>query len=354
MNDFTTRLLHWYARHGRHDLPWQRDPAPYRVWISEIMLQQTQVAAVIPYFERFMARFPDVAALAAAPLDDVLAHWSGLGYYARARNLHRAAQIIVAEHGGQVPEEFDALHGLPGIGRSSAGAILALSRNRPLPILDGNAKRVLARHHAVSGWPGERQVQEALWELAAGHVPARQAAHYTQAIMDLGATVCVRRQPRCGACPVSGTCAARAAGTVAEIPGRRPRRNLSLRRTVFAMLEDPAGAILLERRPERGVWGGLWSFPECPHGSDVVDWVAGRFGAEIERVHHAPELRHTFTHFHLAIEPVHVVVRRAPDPTVGDPAARWFPPRDAATLGLAAPVRRLIDEYFLEQETRGT
>lgn len=353
MNDFAARLLQWHARHGRHDLPWQRERSPWRVWVSEIMLQQTQVTTVIPYFERFMARFPGVAALAAAPLDDVLGSWSGLGYYARARNLHRAAQVIVAEHGGQVPETLEALCALPGIGRSTAGAILALSRDVPLPILDGNVKRVLARHEAVRGWPGEKSVEAALWEVSARYVPARDVAAYTQAIMDLGATVCTRAHPKCDACPLGGTCRARAAGLTAELPGRRPARALPQRHAVFAMLQEPRGAILLLRRPESGIWGGLWSFPECPPGEDVVDWAASRFGAEIGHVRRAPALRHTFTHFQLAIEPVHLVLRRLPDAVADEPAARWLAPGAAVGLGLAAPVRRLIDEHFLQQETTG-
>jgi A/G-specific adenine glycosylase len=314
------------------------------------MLQQTQVATVVPYFERFMARFPDVAALAAAPLDDVLAHWSGLGYYARARNLHRAACVIVAQHDGRVPEEFVALHELPGIGRSTAGAILALSRDLPLPILDGNVKRVLARHHAVAGWPGEKKTEAALWALAEEHTPAHGAAAYTQAIMDLGATLCTRTRPRCEACPVMQTCSACAAGTQAQYPGRRPARVVPVRRTVFALLQNPAGEILLQRRPESGVWGGLWSFPECPGGEDVVDWAASRYGAPVELVRRAPGLRHTFTHFHLDIEPVHLLLRRGTPRLGDDPGTRWLAPGEAGTLGLAAPVRRLIDELLLQQE----
>lgn len=351
MSEFAARLLAWHAQHGRHDLPWQRDRSPYRVWVSEIMLQQTQVATVIPYFERFMARFPAVAALAAAPLDDVLGLWSGLGYYARARNLHRAARLVVAQHGGRVPDDPDALCALPGIGRSTAGAILALSHDRSLPILDGNVKRVLARHHGVAGWPGEKKVEAELWALSARHVPARDVAAYTQAIMDLGATVCTRTRPRCTECPLAGSCRAHELGLTAQLPGRRPARALPQRRAVFAMLQDRHGAILLQRRPETGIWGGLWSFPECPPETDVVDWAASQFGAQIDEVRRGPELRHTFTHFQLAIEPVHLVLRHDANVIADDPGVRWLAPDAAAELGLAAPVRKLIDEFFLQETT---
>ena len=348
MSDFSTRVLAWFKQHGRHDLPWQADPTPYRVWISEIMLQQTQVATAIPYFERFMQRFPDVAILAAAPLDDVLGLWSGLGYYARARNLHRAARQIL-QHDGTLPRTLTELQALPGIGRSTAGAILALAHNIPVPILDGNVKRVLARHHGVTGWPGEKRVEEQLWKLSAGHVPAGQAAAYTQAIMDLGATLCARTRPRCDACPVTHTCRARLLAMQEELPAKRPPRALPVKRTVFAMVQNDAGEILLQRRPESGIWGGLWSFPECPLEADVVDWIADKFGSEVVLVTRAPELRHTFTHFHLSIVPVHLLLRQDGQAIRDQGAAQWLAPGAATSLSLAAPVRRLIDEFFCRQ-----
>ena len=242
---FHRRLLHWFRHHGRHDLPWQSPRDAYRVWVSEIMLQQTQVATVIPYFERFMARFPDLASLASADLDQVLHLWTGLGYYARARNLHRAAGVIVAEHGGRFPTDFEAVLALPGIGRSTAGAILAQACDQRHAILDGNVRRVLARHRAIEGWPGQKAVENTLWALAEELTPAEDVADYTQAIMDLGATVCTRSQPRCAACPLAEDCQARAAGRQADFPGRRPRKALPERHTRMLLLRDAEGQVLL-------------------------------------------------------------------------------------------------------------
>ncbi|HET8551115.1 MAG TPA: A/G-specific adenine glycosylase, partial [Gammaproteobacteria bacterium] len=265
-HDFAPRLLAWFASHGRHALPWQREPTPYRVWVSEIMLQQTQVATVIPYFKRFMARFPDLATLAAAPLDDVLALWSGLGYYARARNLHRAAQSAVAEYGGELPASLDELMAFPGIGRSTAGAILSLSRGQRHPILDGNVKRVLARFHAIAGWPGDKRVADRLWEFAESHTPVADCAAYTQAIMDFGATVCTRRNPACDICPMSANCEAYALGRQHDFPAPRARRGYP-ERNVRVLVIEAEGAVLLEKRPPTGIWGGLWSLPELPEGA---------------------------------------------------------------------------------------
>ncbi|NNF17171.1 MAG: A/G-specific adenine glycosylase, partial [Gammaproteobacteria bacterium] len=247
----SARLLSWFASHGRHNLPWQQDPAPYRVWVSEIMLQQTQVATVIPYYQKFMQRFPGIDDLAAAPLDHVLHHWSGLGYYARARNLHKAAQQIVAQHGGKFPSTPEDLIGLPGIGRSTAGAILSLALNTRAPILDGNVKRVLARHFAVPGWPGKAAVQHALWELAEAHTPAQQFADYTQGIMDLGASVCTRTRPRCDVCPLQATCEAHRHGTELDYPGRKPKKIKPVRECKMLLcLHDQH--LLLQQRPPTG------------------------------------------------------------------------------------------------------
>lgn len=342
---FAARLLKWHVKHGRHDLPWQRDPTPYRVWVSEIMLQQTQVATVIPYFERFMRRFPDVAALARAPLDDVLAIWSGLGYYARARNLHRAAGIICAEHGGRLPVEFEALLNLPGIGRSTAGAILALSADRRFPILDGNARRVLARYHAVPGWPGRPAIEQQLWELAERHTPAADVARYTQAIMDLGATVCTRKQPRCGCCPLKSACAGHRSGRPERFPEARPRRKKPRRETVFAILQNARGEFLLERRPPGGIWGGLWCFPECPPGQAVDEWVRSALGYTPRSVSIHPAIRHEFTHFKLQITPAHVRVAAAAARLNDAGLRRWHAAGACHGLGLAAPVRRLFDRF---------
>lgn len=329
-------LLHWHTLHGRHDLPWQQDRSPYRVWVSEVMLQQTQVAAVIPYFQRFMQRFPDVRTLADAPPDEVLHHWSGLGYYARARNLKRAAECIRDLHGGHFPRDFDAVAALPGIGRSTAGAILALACDQPHPILDGNARRVLARLFAVPGRTGERQFENELWRLAGLLTPAAQVAAYTQAIMDLGATLCTRRRPRCGDCPLAGRCAAHAAGREHDFPA--PRKPLRRRQREAWMLfaEDGQGAVRLHRRPDSGIWGGLWSPPVYATREALLavlpTGVAPREGAP---------LLHVFTHFDLLIHPLWALVG-VPAAVAEDPGSLWYNATRPASVGLPAPVAELL------------
>jgi len=335
-------VLAWHARAGRHDLPWQVVRSPYRTWVSEIMLQQTRVATVIPYFARFVARFPTAGALATAPLDEVLHHWSGLGYYARARNLHRSAQAMVAEHAGQVPGEYAALLALPGIGRSTAGAILAQAFGQRHAILDGNVKRVLSRVHAVPGWPGEAAVERQLWALAERHTPARRAGAYAQAIMDLGATVCRRARPACHACPLAGRCRAHALGRVAEFPAPRPRRTRPLRHGRRLLLRDRAGAILLERRPPQGIWGGLWC-PPVLGDEAVADWARRVIGTAVEMADPLDPVRHGFTHFELEIEPVTARVAAGPAAVMEPGRWVWYNARTPAKLGLAAIVSRLIE-----------
>ena len=302
--DFSGRLLEWFARHGRTDLPWQVDPTPYRVWISEIMLQQTQVATVIPYYQRFMARFPDLSTLAGASLDQVLQHWSGLGYYARARNLHEAARVVAERFQGRFPGRLEDVMALPGIGRSTAGAILSLACGQRHPILDGNVKRVLARFHAVDGWPGQASVLKRLWALAEEYTPVTRVAAYSQAIMDLGATLCTRSRPACGQCPLAADCEARAAGRQRDYPAARPRKALPLRRTRMMLLSNAAGEILLEQRPPAGIWGGLWSFPEIAHGQPLDAWCREHMGLGVRVIEEWPCVQHTFSHFHLEITPV--------------------------------------------------
>ena len=262
MNEFARRLLAWFDLHGRKDLPWQQAISPYRVWVSEIMLQQTQVKTVIPYFENFMARFPAIHDLAAASQDEVLHHWTGLGYYARARNLHKTAKIIVADHEGEMPLTVDALVSLPGIGRSTAGAIVSICSGRRAAILDGNVKRVLARHFAIEGWPGSTAAVKSLWAKAEELTPVDRVADYTQAIMDLGATVCTRATPACEQCPMHGTCIALATNRIAELPGRKPKKDLLVRQTTMLIIES-GNSVLLEQRPPAGLWGGLWSLPDA-------------------------------------------------------------------------------------------
>ncbi|MCS3904156.1 A/G-specific adenine glycosylase [Methylohalomonas lacus] len=346
------RLLRWAKRHGRHDLPWQRrsgsrNRIAYRVWVAEIMLQQTQVATVIPYFQRFMRAFPSVRALADAPLDDVLAHWSGLGYYARARNLHRAARLVRDEHRGRLPTQRAPLETLPGIGRSTAAAIVAQTDGQPEAILDGNVKRVLARYHAVPGWPGETAVARQLWTLAEQETPQRDVAAYTQAIMDLGATVCTRRRPGCETCPLAGDCQAYAAGRVGDYPGARPQRQKPQRRRVFAVLWNNAGKIMLTRRAPTGIWGGLWCLPEWPDEASCRDWLAG-YGLTGTAEPLAP-IEHAFTHFRLQLVPLQAVIRRprrVADAASGD----WYSLDAALRLGLPAPIRSLLASLQTQQQ----
>jgi len=329
-------LLAWHERAGRHDLPWQTDRTPYRVWISEVMLQQTQVAAVIPYFQRFIARFPDVHALATAPTDEVLHHWSGLGYYARARNLQRAAQQVVERHGGEFPAGFDEVASLPGIGRSTAGAILALSRDEPHPILDGNVRRVLSRLHAVEGRTGERAFENELWRIAAAHTPRERVAQYTQAIMDLGATLCTRRKPRCGECPFAAACAAHTAGREQDYPAPKRPLKRGARETwmLFARRDD--GSVHLVQRPASGVWGGLWSPPEFASRAAAEQALISASG-----VHEGEPLLHAFTHFDLRIHPLWAHVEQPAGVAESNPGL-WYNAARPARVGLPKPVAELL------------
>jgi A/G-specific adenine glycosylase len=335
-------LLDWHARAGRHDLPWQLDRTAYRVWVSEIMLQQTQVATVIPYYERFMARFPTPRALADTPLDEVLHLWSGLGYYARARNLHRAAVRIRDEHGGQLPTTFSALCGLPGIGRSTAGAILALARGERFAILDGNARRVLARYFGVAGATSDRATTQHLWELAERCTPEQDVDRYTQAIMDLGATLCVRRKPLCLRCPLARGCLARRSGRQHQLPAPRRARARRARRAFMVVALDEQGEVLLERRPESGVWGGLWCLPEFASVTAARAFIRSNLGGRRAAQALAP-VEHAFTHFDLSIHPLLVRCRRARAGALVEEAGRlWYNVRAPARVGLPAPIVTML------------
>ncbi len=338
---FAQRLIAWQRRHGRHDLPWQRDRDPYRVWLSEIMLQQTQVATVIPYFERFVAAFPDVRALAAASRDDVLARWSGLGYYRRAHHLHDAARAIVDRHGGAFPQNADAIAELPGIGRSTAAAIAAFVFGERQPILDGNVKRVLARHRGVDGFPGDARVASKLWKHAEQLLPQRgDIAAYTQGLMDLGATVCTRANPQCDACPVAADCVARATGRVDALPAARPRKALP-QRDVRVLVVERANEWLLERRPASGVWGGLWSLPEVALDADVAHACRERFGVDVASSEPLAPIAHGFTHYKLTMHPQRLrVTGRARH--ASEPGAVWLGRDEALAAALPAPIRRLL------------
>ena len=335
-------LLEWFDRAGRRHLPWQCDPTPYRVWVSEIMLQQTQVATVMPYYERFIARFPALSDLAAAPLEEVLHLWSGLGYYARARNLHRAAQTIIREHDGLFPQTLAAVQALPGIGRSTAGAILALAAEQRHPILDGNVRRVLARFFGVAGWPGAPAVERRLWALAESCMPRDRIAAYTQAIMDLGATVCVRSKPACAVCPLSIRCVARAERRQAQLPSPRPKRvrTRRIRHCLIALRQD--GAVLLQQRPPSGIWGGLHGLPEFDDQAAVDAWAGRHLAGVTEPGSAWPSYHHAFTHFDLELRPLVLRCAGLDDAVADGSELRWYDPARPAKVGLAAPVAALI------------
>lgn len=343
MKSFAARIIDWQGQHGRHTLPWQQTQDPYRIWLSEIMLQQTQVATVIAYYTRFIARFPDVAALAAASEDDVLAHWSGLGYYSRARNLHAAAQRIQLEHGEHFPASAAGLIRLPGIGRSTAAAIAALAYGERCAILDGNVKRVLARHAGIDGWPGDKPVENALWRTAEARLPDTGMPAYTQGMMDLGALVCTRARPDCAHCPVATDCVALAEARTASLPGARPKKTLPERQTRMLLLID-RGELMLEKRPARGIWGGLWSLPEMGPTADCAGHCRQHWGYTVNAQQPLPPLVHGFTHFRLTIQPVRVHV--APR-TSTPPGHVWLPFEAALDAALPAPVRRLLTPFAI-------
>jgi A/G-specific adenine glycosylase len=340
MAQFSGNLITWQKRHGRRDLPWQKTRDPYLVWLSEIMLQQTQVAAVIPYYARFLDRFPTLISLATAPVEEVMALWSGLGYYARARNLHRCAQTIMVEHGGEFPRDPQVIATLPGIGRSTANAIAAFCFGERVPILDGNVKRVLCRCFGIAGFPGSATVEKTLWELAEAQLPARDVDIYIQAQMDLGATICTRGTPRCSACPVWELCVARRDSRIAELPAARPRKAVPERTVTMLVLLD-GGSVLLERRPPSGIWGGLLSLPELPDGMTESE-LAARLGYQANTFVALPPASHGFTHFRLQMQPrlAHVV----PLPQLRESALVRLERSAIDTAALAAPIRRLLEQ----------
>lgn len=347
MDNFSRQLLQWFQVNGRHDLPWQKDPSPYCVWVSEIMLQQTQVTTVVPYFKRFITRFPNIETLAQSSIDDVLHQWAGLGYYARGRNLYRTAQIICDHYQGKFPEDIEAIIALPGIGRSTAGAILSLACKQRHPILDGNVKRVLSRFHAVEGWPGSTKVEQHLWSLAESLTPFKKVAQYNQAIMDLGATICTSKASQCEICPVQSGCIARKQGNQNKYPTPRPKRSLPVRSTVFMIIENHKGEILLEQRPPSGIWGGLWGFPECSPKDDIHAWVKKAFGYTINMINYKPKLRHTFSHFHLDIVLIHMQAYNTEN-VINDSARYcWYAADDDHVVGMATPVKKILDEITL-------
>lgn len=341
--DFAGRLLRWHAIHGRHNLPWQVNPSPYRVWISEIMLQQTQVSTVIPFFLRFMQRFPDVHSLATADIDQVLHLWTGLGYYARARNLHQAAKTICDEFNGEFPGSVEQLTTLSGIGQSTAGAIAALSLGVRAPILDGNVKRVLTRFHALDGYPEKSDIKQQLWKIADAFTPVENFGAYTQAIMDLGATVCTRTKPLCQACPVHLDCKAYLTNTTGSYPGKKPKKSLPIKTVTMFVLKNQHAEVLLERRPPNGIWGSLYSLPEYDT-EDALDVKSIQAMAlpSIGRIQ-LNEIRHSFSHFHLHITPVLVNVVHDKSGIADSNHWLWYPLDHSVEVGLAAPVKKLLN-----------
>lgn len=347
--EISQRVLAWFDQFGRKDLPWQRDTTPYRVWVSEIMLQQTQVATVIPYFRRFMESLPTVQALAAAPEDEVLHLWTGLGYYSRARNLHKAARIVCDQLGGQFPDSVEALSELPGIGRSTAGAIVSIAFRKPAAILDGNVKRVLARFHAVAGWPGQTPVLKQLWTFAEAHRPLDRVADYSQAMMDLGATLCTRSKPACALCPLAQDCLAHQHHNQADYPGKKPRKTLPVKTATMLIIQNETGEVLLQKRPPSGIWGGLWIFPQLNDSDDndkeaIESHCNTLLGVPAADVSRWSPYRHTFSHYHLDIQPVHLTIDRTPTLVMENERQLWYNLQQPAAIGLAAPIKKLLQQ----------
>lgn len=341
MTDFSSRLIVWQKLHGRHDLPWQNTTDPYAIWVSEIMLQQTQVTAVIGYYSKFMQRFPTISALANATQDEVLQHWSGLGYYSRARNLHNAAQTIMDDHGGVFPQDFDTIQTLSGIGRSTAAAIASFAFNQVQTILDGNVKRVLARHFAVEGWPGTPKTEKELWSLAEGLLPKTDMVAYTQGLMDLGATLCSRSKPQCLQCPLLSTCEAYQQQRVSQLPTPKPRKTIPEKHTTMLILLQ-GDHVMLEKRPPSGIWGGLWSFPEQESSDDYGAIAQQRFGMVVQLQKALPQLSHAFTHFklHITPQPLEVIKQHS---EVRETGQIWLSIEDAIGAAIPTPVRKILE-----------
>lgn len=348
---FSQKVIRWFNQFGRHDLPWQNTQDPYQIWISEIMLQQTQVKTVIPFYTRFMEKFPDISSLATAEQDEVLHYWTGLGYYARARNLHKAAQTVVREHNAIFPDTFEEIVALPGIGRSTAGAILSFAFSQRYAILDGNVKRVLSRHFGIAGWPGESAINKQLWQIAEACTPHENIAKYTQAIMDFGASLCTRSKPHCEICPLNHGCVAFETKKIDQYPGKKPKKVLPIKTTTMLVLKNQCEKILLIQRPPTGIWGGLWSFPQFEldssdptFASNVDDFV--REQITIDTIGNT--FTHTFSHFHLKITPVyasltHTSLKNDNAHGVLDQASLWYDPKNPLQIGLAAPIKKLLE-----------
>lgn len=344
VSDFSARLITWHKKHGRHDLPWQRTTDAYRIWLSEIMLQQTQVATVIPYYQRFLARFPNLPELAAAPVAEVMALWSGLGYYARARNLHASARVVMQDHGGRFPQDAKLIGQLPGIGRSTANAIAVFCFGARAAILDGNVKRVLCRHFGVTGFPGKPSVDKELWRLAESVLPGSAVGTYIQAQMDLGAAVCTRSKPRCSVCPLAESCFALSQNLVEELPEAKSRKPLPSRETRVLVLLD-GRRVLLQSRPPSGIWGGLLSLPELPEDAEPVSYAARVLGCEVNSFLALAPVRHAFTHFRLTLLPTLGEARLLPRAAENADQC-WLSYEALAAAPLPAPIRGLLESIL--------
>lgn len=343
---FQQAVLGWYDQHGRTDLPWQKNQTPYRVWVSEIMLQQTQVATVIPYYKRFIAQYPSLKSLSNASMDDVLALWTGLGYYTRCRNLYKTAQQITSEHQGRFPRDLQALTNLPGIGRSTAGAILSLSMEQSATILDGNVKRVLGRFFAEPDWPGQAKVADRMWLKAEKLTPEKRCNHYTQAMMDLGATLCTRSKPGCGICPLMLHCQAYKSGEPTSFPGKKPKKKTPEKHTQLLIVRNHKNEVLLNQRPPSGLWGGLWTFPDCDIDSTLAT-QQGTLGLHCNANEQWPSFKHTFSHYRLHITPVLLSSKGKAlkgSQSIKESSAQWFAIDDALKLGLPAPIKKLLQK----------
>ncbi len=339
---FQSKILMWFKRHGRHDLPWQKNISPYRVWLSEIMLQQTQVQTVIPYFNKFTKQFPSIKKLACASSDEVLHLWSGLGYYARARNLHKTAQIVSEDFKGRFPRDLETLQTLPGIGKSTAGAILAISMNQSGVILDGNVKRVLARFNAIKGLPNDTKVNQKLWTLAEHYTPENEIRNYTQAMMDLGAMICTRTKPTCEKCPLKNYCIAHQTNSETDFPEKRLSKKIPTKKTYMLMLRDTNQSILLVKRPSFGIWGGLWCFPQMESIETLKETCLKKFDCKILASEKLKPFRHTFSHFHLDITPILIDVKNANQQVMEESATIWYNKKHTNKLGLPKPVNELL------------
>jgi len=343
---FSQQLLIWFDKHGRKDLPWQQQSSAYHVWLSEIMLQQTQVNTVIPYYQRFTKQYPTLQTLANASLDEVLALWTGLGYYARARNLHKAATIMVEHYNSELPQNIEHLISLPGIGRSTAGAIMSLAYHQRFPILDGNVKRVLTRYHKLAGWPGNKAVENKLWLIAQEHLASERIAHYTQAQMDLGATVCKRSKPLCNICPLQHECQAYQNGNPQNHPEPKPKKAIPTKEVTWLIIQNEAGEILLEQRPPSGIWGQLWSFPEVDSLENIDEYCDYSFQIKVTDITSQTSFKHIFSHFKLQINPQLINISNTPNYISENNSPSWYKISNALQLGLPAPVKTFLQSLL--------